>query len=71
MVREEDVSSAWDFWSSAAETALADASRFAGGPLPDRGLVVSRGTARCNMDRDSSIALLLDLRRLWLMCLVV
>ena len=36
-LRERDVSSAWDIWSSAAETGLADAYRFAGGPVPDRG----------------------------------
>ena len=45
-LREGDVSSAWDFWSSAAKTALADAYRFAGGPIPDGELVLSRGTAR-------------------------
>ena len=33
-------------WSSASETALADAFRFAGEPVPDRGLVLGRGTAR-------------------------
>ena len=31
-------------WSSAAETALADASQFAGGPVPERGLVMGGGT---------------------------
>ena len=31
--------------SSAAETALADAYRFAGGPVPERGLVMGRDTA--------------------------
>ena len=36
-------SCAWLVWSSAAETALADAFRFAGGPVPDRGLVLGRG----------------------------
>ena len=41
-----DVSRAWLVWSSAAETALADAYRFAGGPVPERGLVMGRGTAR-------------------------
>ena len=35
-LREEDVSSAWDICSSAAEPTLADAYRFAGGPIPDR-----------------------------------
>ena len=34
-----DVSRAWVVWSSAVEAALADAYRFAGGPVPDRGLV--------------------------------
>ena len=88
-LRERDVSSAWDIWSSAAETALAGAYRFAGGPIPDRGLVLGRGTARVrtvtlggprvpkvrgiavdplegedlHMYRDSSVTLLLDLRR--------
>ena len=41
-----DVSSAWLIWSSAAEGALADAFRFAGGPIPDRGLVLGRGKVR-------------------------
>ena len=41
-----DVSSAWMIWSSAAEGALADAFRFAGGPVPDRGLVLGRGKVR-------------------------
>ena len=36
----EDVSRAWLVWSSAEETALADAYRFAGGPVPEKGLVV-------------------------------
>ena len=45
-LREGDVSSALDVWSSAAETALADAYRFAGGPIPDRELALARGTAR-------------------------
>ena len=35
-----DVSLAWMVWSSAVEAALADAYRFAGGPVPDRGLCV-------------------------------
>ena len=38
-----DVSGAWNVWSSAAEAALADAYQFAGGPMPDRGLVLGRG----------------------------
>ena len=41
-----DVSSAWMVGSSAAEKALADAFRFAGGPVPVRGLVLGRGMAR-------------------------
>ena len=41
-----DVSSAWMIWSSAAESALADAFRFAGGPVPTRGLVLGRGMVR-------------------------
>ena len=32
-------------WSRAAESALADALRFSGGPLPARGLVLGRGSA--------------------------
>ena len=31
-------------WSSAAETALADAYQFAGGPVPGVGLVLGRGS---------------------------
>ena len=38
-----DVSSAWLIWSSAVEAALADAYRFAGGPVPDNGLVLGGG----------------------------
>ena len=41
-----DVPRAWLVWSSAAEAALADACRFAGGPMPEKGLVMGRGTAR-------------------------
>ena len=41
-----DVSRAWVVWSSAVEAALADAYRFAGGPVPDRGLVLGRGVFR-------------------------
>ena len=41
-----DVSSAWMIWSSAAESALADAFRFAGRPVPTRGLVLGRGMVR-------------------------
>ena len=47
----DDVSSAWAFWSSAAETALADAYCFSGGPVSDRGLVLGRGTARFRVVR--------------------
>ena len=32
-------------WSGAAETALVDAYRFSGGPVPTRGLVLGRGSA--------------------------
>ena len=43
----DDVSSAWAIWSSAAETAaLAAAYCFSGGPVSDRGLVLGRGAAR-------------------------
>ena len=38
-----DVSHAWDMLSSAAEAALADAYRFSGGPVPERGVVLGRG----------------------------
>ena len=41
-----DVSHAWTVWSSAAENALADAFRFAGRPVPARGLVLGRGLVR-------------------------
>ena len=41
----DDVSLAWSVWSRAAESALADAFRFSGGPLPSRGLVLGRGAA--------------------------
>ena len=37
------VSRALDVWSSAADAAIADAYRFSGGPVPDRGLVLGRG----------------------------
>ena len=36
-------------WSSAADTALADAYRFAGGPVPGKGLIT--GTARMRVVR--------------------
>ena len=41
-----DVCRAWLVWSSAAENALADAYRFAGGPVPERSVIIGRGTAR-------------------------
>ena len=41
-LRSGDVSRAWSVWSSAAEAALADAYQFAGGLIPDRGLVLGR-----------------------------
>ena len=41
----DDVSHAWLVWSCAAETALEDAYRFSGGPVPTRGLVLGRRTA--------------------------
>ena len=40
-----DVSLAWVVWSRAAESALADAFRFSGGPIPSRGLILGRGAA--------------------------
>ena len=42
---QDDVSLAWSVWSRAAESALADAFRFSGGPLPCRGLVLGWGAA--------------------------
>ena len=39
----DDVSLAWTVWSQAAESALADAFRFSGGPVPSRGLILGRG----------------------------
>ena len=39
------------FWSSAVEAALADAYRFAGGPVPDNGLVLGRGVFRTRLVR--------------------
>ena len=46
-----DVSQAWLVWSRAAETALADAYRFSGGPAPCQGLVLGRGMARFRLVR--------------------
>ena len=40
----DDVSMAWAVRSRAAESALADAFRFSGGPLPSKGLVLGRGS---------------------------
>ena len=40
-----DVSRAWAVRSGAVESALVDAYRFSGGPLPSRGLVLGRGRA--------------------------
>ena len=37
-----DVSRAWVVWSGAVESALADAYRFSGGPLPSGCLVLGR-----------------------------
>ena len=45
-LREDDVSRAWMVLSGAAEAALADAYRFAGRPVPVRGLLFERGSAR-------------------------
>ena len=45
-LRGRDVSSAWVVWSSAAESALANAYCFARGPVPDWELVLGRGVAR-------------------------
>ena len=50
-LRVSDVSCAWLVWSGAAETAVADAYQFAGGPVPVRGLVVVRDTARFRVVR--------------------
>ena len=41
-----DVSQAWLVWSRAAETALADACCFSGGPAPCQGLALGRGFSR-------------------------
>ena len=41
----DDVSLAWAVWSQAAESALADAFRFSGRPVPSRGLILGRGAA--------------------------
>ena len=39
----DDVSLAWTVWSQAAESALAEAFRFSGGPVLSRGLILGRG----------------------------
>ena len=46
-----DVSRAWLIWSHAAEDALADAYRLAGGPEPDRGVKLGRGYAQFSVVR--------------------
>ena len=43
---KDEVSCAWVIWSGAAENAFADACQLAGGPVPIRGLVLGRGSAR-------------------------
>ena len=45
----DDVSLAWTVWSWAAESALADAFRFNGGPLPSGGLILGRCAALFRM----------------------
>ena len=50
-LRLDDVSRAWLVWSGSAEAALADACRFPGGPVPVRGLVLGRGSARFRVVR--------------------
>ena len=42
---QDDVTLAWSVWSRVAESALADAFQFSGGPLPSWGLVLGRGAA--------------------------
>ena len=46
-----DVSRAWLVWSDAAEGALLSALCLAGGPVPDRGFCLGRGSARFNRVR--------------------
>ena len=50
-LRLDDVSGAWMIWSGAAENAFADAFQLAGGPVPVRGLVLGRGSARFRVVR--------------------
>ena len=45
------VSSAWMVWSSAAEVGLGEALSLAGGPIPDKVLVLGSGSARCRTFR--------------------
>ena len=40
-----NVSLAWSVWSRAAESALVDAFRSSGGPVPFAGLILGRGSA--------------------------
>ena len=40
-----DISLAWSVWSRAAESALVDAFRFSGGPIPSTGLILGVGSA--------------------------
>ena len=47
----DDVSMAWIVWSRAAESALIDAYRFSGGPLPSSGLYLGRGSAKVRVVR--------------------
>ena len=49
--RLDDVSGAWMIWFRAAEAAFADAYPFAGGLVPERGLVLRRGCARFRVVR--------------------
>ena len=50
---QNDVSLAWSVWSRAAESALADAFRFSGGPLPSRGLILGRAALLCSVQLGS------------------
>ena len=46
-----DISQAWLVWSHAAETALVDAYRLAGGPERDRGVKLGRCAAQFSVVR--------------------
>ena len=46
-----NISRAWLVWSGAAESVLADTCWFAGGPVPERGLILGRGCARFRIVR--------------------